>query len=106
MLKPDAYAVVATPTHIDHWWIEVDLATEHLPTLKRKLAVYLEFWRGGQLGPEGVMPRVLVTVPDAKRYSEIVRLIRQLPSGAENLFVVALAKDATDVIMRCLNSPD
>src|SRR4051794_30839862 len=98
--------MVATAEHMDHWWMEVDLATEHLPTLKRKLEVYLEFWRGGALGPDGVVPRVLVTVPDAKRYSGVVRLIRQLPSGAEDLIIVALAKDATDAIMRCLNQSD
>jgi Replication-relaxation len=106
VLKPDAYLVVTGPEHTDHYWAEVDLATEHLPTLKRKLAVYLEFWRGGQLGPEGVMPRVLVTVPDAERYSGVVRLIHQLPSGAENLIIVALAKDAAEVIVRCLNQSD
>jgi hypothetical protein len=84
VLKPDAYLAVS----------------------KRKLAVYLEFWRNGQLGPGGVMPRVLVTVPDAERYSGVVRLIRQLPSGAENLIIVALAKDATEMIVRCLNQSD
>jgi hypothetical protein len=106
VLKPDAYLAVSNSANVDHWWVEVDLATEHLPTLKRKLAVYLEFWRNGQLGPEGVMPRVLVTVPDAERYSGVVRLIRQLPSGAENLIIVALAKDATEMIVRCLNQSD
>jgi Replication-relaxation len=106
VLKPDGYAAVASPEHVDHWWLEVDLATEHLPTLKRKLVAYLEFWSDGQLGPDDVMPRVLVAVPDAKRYSELVRLIHQLPPEAENLFVVAVAKDATDNVMRCLNSPN
>jgi Replication-relaxation len=106
VLKPDAYTTVAGAAHTDHWWLEVDLATEHLPTLRRKLITYFEFWRGGQLGPGGVVPRVLVTVPDTKRFSELVRLFHQLPSQAENLFVVAVAKDATDEIVRCLNSPN
>ena len=106
MVKPDAFALVAAPTHLDHWWIEVDLSTEHLPTLRRKLMNYRDFWRGGQLGPDEVMPRVLVTVRDTKRYSELVRLIRQLPSDVENLFIVAIDKDATDVIVGCLNKPN
>ena len=106
MVKPDAFALVAAPTHLDHWWIEVDLATEHLPTLRRKLMNYRDFWRGGQLGPDEVMPRILVIVRDTKRYSELVRLIRQLPSDVENLFIVAIDKDATDVIVGCLNKPN
>lgn len=105
-LKPDAHAAVAAAAHTDHWWVEVDLATEHGPALKRKLAAYVTFWQSGQLGPGGTMPRVLVTMPDTKRYSDTVQLIHQLPMESENLFVVALAKDATTVIVRCLNEPD
>ncbi len=102
-LKPDAYARVSSSDHFDSWWLEVDLATEHLPTLKRKLAVYADFYMRGQLGPYKIMPWVLVTVPDAKRGSEIDRLIRQLPSQANELFTVALHNDAADLIVRRLN---
>lgn len=105
-LKPDAYMAVAAATHTDHWWVEVDLATEHGPALRRKLSTYVTFWQSGQLGPGNIMPRVLVTVPDTKRYSDTVRLIRQLPRESESLFVVALAEDVIDVIVRCLNESD
>jgi len=106
LIKPDAYAAVSTPDHTDYWWIEVDLATENEPTLARKLRTYFDFWQGGQLGPEGFMPRVLVTVPDSKRYSVLVRLICQLPADSEKLFVVAVAEDVIPVIVRCLNQSD
>ena len=102
-LKPDAHVLVANGNHSDHWWVEVDLATEHLPTLKRKLMTYLDFYNQGQLGPDGIMPWVLVTVPDAKRLSEIDRLIHQLQSRAGELFTVALHNDAAEVIMGRLN---
>jgi hypothetical protein len=105
-LKPDAYVRLSTPTYRDHWWIEADRATESLPTIRRKLNAYVSFWRSGQLGPGDTMPRVLLTVPDAKRYSEIVRLIRQLPTDSQDLFIVAVAKDAVTLIVRCLNQPD
>ena len=104
-LKPDGYVRVSSSDHFDSWWLEVDLATEHLPTLKRKLAVYVDFYMRGQLGPDKVMPWVLVTVPDAKRLSEIDRLIRQLPSQAGELFTVALHNDAAEVIVRRLSQP-
>lgn len=105
-LKPDAYAAVQGAAHTDHWWVEVDLVTEHLPTLKRKFMTYVEFWRSGQLGPDGIMPRVLVTVPDTKRYSDVVRLIHQVPTESEKLLVVSVAKDAAMTIVRYLNESD
>jgi hypothetical protein len=105
LLKPDAYAAVGAETYADHWWVEMDLATEHATTLKRKLATYVSFWRSGQLGPDDTVPRVLVTVPDTKRLSEIDRLIHQLPPEAGELFTVALHNDAADLIVRRLSQP-
>ena len=58
VIKPDAYARLRRGDVEDCWWIEVDRATESLPTLKRKLAAYTDFARTGQLGPDDVMPRV------------------------------------------------
>jgi hypothetical protein len=106
LLKPDTHVVLSAHGHRDHWWVEVDLATETLPALRRKLEAYIDFWRHGQLGPYNVMPRILVTVPDTKRFSDVVRLIRQLPTESEKLFVVADANDAAVVLMRCLNESD
>ena len=59
-VKPDAYLVLDGPHGRDHWWVEADLATESLPTIRRKLLNYLSFLERGQLGPGGVVPRVLV----------------------------------------------
>lgn len=101
-LKPDAHVVVRNADHRDHWWCEVDLATEHLTTLARKLATYIDFYNRGQLGPEGAMPWVMISVPDDKRYSDVVRLIRQLPEEDQGVFSVALHNDAAQVIMRRL----
>lgn len=104
-LKPDAYVLVSNDKHHDHWWIEVDLATEHLPALKRKISAYVDFFRLGQLGPEKIMPWVLVSVPDIERCSQLVRLIRQLPHRADELFTVAVHNDAADVVVRRLGQP-
>jgi hypothetical protein len=104
-LKPDGYVRVSSSGHFDSWWLEVDRATEHLPTLKRKLAAYADFYRHGQLGPDQIMPWVLVTVPDAKRCSEIDRLIHQLPSQAGELFTVVVHNDAADLVVRRLSQP-
>ena len=104
-LKPDASVRVSSAAHFDSWWIEVDLATEHVPTIRRKLMTYVEFYNRGQLGPDNIMPWVLVVVPDVKRYSDIVRLIPQLSPQASELFTVVLHNDAADVVMRKLHQP-
>lgn len=102
-LKPDAYVRVSGADHVDSWWLEVDLATEHLPTIRRKLVTYADFYNRGQLGPGDVMPWVLITVPDAKRLSDVVRLIPQLSPQVSELFTVVLHNDAADAIVRKLH---
>lgn len=62
-VKPDAFVVVASGEVEDSWAIEVDQATESLPTMRRKVKVYLDLVADGERGPDGgVLPRVLVTV--------------------------------------------
>jgi len=101
-LKPDAYVVLTTEMFEDAWWIEVDRATESLPTLKRKLVMYLDFVERGQLGPDGVIPRVLVTVPDEGRREAIQELLDRLPEPADKLLHVVLADEAAQYLVQVL----
>lgn len=98
LLKPDAYTVVRLGTAEDHWAIEVDKATESLPTLKRKLLGYVDFAATGQVGPYGVTPRVLVTVPHNQRFTALQGLIADLPEPGEQLISVALEDAAVSRI--------
>ncbi|MER6284456.1 replication-relaxation family protein [Streptomyces sviceus] len=102
LLKPDAHAVVEAPSVIDDWWIEVDRATESLPTLRRKLNAYVDFARTGQQGPGGVVPRVLVTVPTLERRAAVQKLINRLPAPGPELISVALASEVMSVVIRQL----
>jgi len=88
-LKPDALAQLRHGTVQDYWWIEVDLATESLPTVRRKALAYLDFVERSQLGPEGVVPRVLFGVPSRQRLAAIQRLLNGLPTPADYMFRVA-----------------
>lgn len=97
-LKPDAYAVVATDKVTDHWWVELDMATESLPTIRKKLTAYLDFVRRGQRGPSGVIPRVLVAVPTEARREAIQALIGQLPEPASELLRVSTHERAAAFI--------
>ena len=91
VLKPDAYAVVIAGGWEDHWFIEVDLDTEHAPTIARKCAVYGDYRRSGtEQARHDVFPRVLWLVPDEHRAKVVGRVIDRLPVGTKAIFDVAL----------------
>jgi hypothetical protein len=90
-MKPDASVLLQAGDVEDSWAIELDRATESLPTLRHKLLAYVDFASAGQLGPDGVVPRVLVAVSHdkqaviEKRLKAIQELITDLPEPAEQL---------------------
>jgi hypothetical protein len=105
-LKPDAYVALATTEFVDHTWVEVDRATESLPRLRSKLGSYIDFVNRGQLGPQGLVPQVLVAVPDEKRAEAVRREIGRLPEPAGELFDVVLHGEAADSLVAALLAPE
>ncbi|MCA1703789.1 MAG: replication-relaxation family protein, partial [Actinobacteria bacterium] len=101
-LKPDAYLALDTRGARWHSWVEIDRATESLPTLTRKLDSYLNFYQRGQLGPHGVMPRVLISTITEQRLDAIRELVQHLPDPAGELFVVTLDRDAVLALLGSL----
>ena len=73
VLKPDAYLATVTPEFEDHWFIEVDRATESTTTIVRKAAVYERYHRTGiEQEHHGVFPRVLWVTPHEQRKAQLV----------------------------------
>ncbi len=73
VLKPDAYLITVTPEFEDHWFIEVDRATESTTTILRKAGVYERYHRTGiEQDRIGLFPRVLWVVPTERRKSQLV----------------------------------
>lgn len=101
-IKPDAYTVLSHDNVREHWWVEVDLATESLATMKRQLLVYLDFIARGQLGPNGVVPRVLVSTSSEARRAALHALVTHLPDPAPALFVVVTQQEAAAAMLRSL----
>jgi hypothetical protein len=101
-LKPDAYLKLSTDAVSDHWWVEVDKGTEHLPTIRRKLLAYVDFAAGGGVGPGGLLPRVLVTVPTEARRVAVAEVITRLPEPTMSLLHVAHEEDATAYLLKVL----
>jgi len=102
-VKPDAYTVVASGEVEDSWAVEVDQATESLPTLRRKLRVYLDLVANEERGPEGgVLPRVLVTVPDGRRLAAVREVVGSLAGPTEELFATTTEEQAVPHIVEAL----
>jgi len=104
-IHPDAYLVLATPTHQDCWWLEIDQATESLPRITRKCRTYLDFLTHGGLGPDGVPPRILFTTPDATRSSAIQKVITRLSTETDQLICATTHADAPKFLTTELAEP-
>ncbi|WP_284742819.1 replication-relaxation family protein [Amycolatopsis sp. RTGN1] len=94
-LKPDAHVHVERDGYELTSFVEVDMATESLPTIHRKLDVYISYWRSGlEQARHEVFPRTWWTVPTPARRDAIQSVIRRLPTEAQGLFAVCLADEA------------
>jgi hypothetical protein len=94
ILKPDAYVVTQIDGYEDHWFLEMDLGTQHLPALARRLALYRGYWQSGtEQAQHDVFPRVLWLVPDQHRTDMVASVIARQPAEARSLFVVSLRGD-------------
>jgi hypothetical protein len=96
-LKPDAFLRLRTAGYDELVWLEVDRGTESLPTLRRKLAGYLDFVQRGQLGPDGVLPHVVIAVPGQQR-AESVAMISATLQASPGIFTVDTAQHIADRI--------
>ena len=95
VLKPDAFLKLAITDYEFSWFIEQDMATEALTTVKGKALRYHEYFRTGtEQAARGVFPRVLWIVPDPHRAEAVRETLTQLPATAHRLFVVATTAEA------------
>jgi hypothetical protein len=94
-LKPDAYVQVGLGDYERLAFLEADLDSESAPTIRRKLEVYVAYWRSGsEQRNHGVFPVVLWLVPDEPRLTVIARMIGQLPPDGQALFMVCRLDEA------------
>lgn len=101
-IKPDAYALVAAGEVEDAWRLEVDRGTESPGTLRRKLNLYLLAAQAGVTGPDGILPRVLVTVPNERRLTTVRSITDSLGANAARLISVSLHEAAIPFLVQVL----
>lgn len=89
VLKPDLMASLATADYEDHWYIELDLATESMPVLLRKCRAYEDYRRTGRAQAEhGVFPRVLWVMPAQARVARLEAAIGAEAALPDRLFAL------------------
>ena len=99
ILKPDLLVELVTLGGWQlRWFVEVDRATEHLPTVIRKCHQYQAYWRSGR-EDHPVFPRVLWSVPDEARASSIQAAIGRTPSLEPELFRTATTEQTVSVLL-------
>lgn len=88
-LKPDLFAVTGSGEYEDHWFIEIDRATESLPVLIRQCQQYETYRRSGvEQAASGVFPRVIWVVPDEAREAQLRAAVARTRSLDNGLFIV------------------
>ncbi|WP_462189234.1 MULTISPECIES: replication-relaxation family protein [unclassified Frankia] len=92
VIKPDARVALRLGRYEDTWMVEVDRATESLPTIRRKAELYIKYWQSGREGE--VFPRVLWVVPDEGRRRQLLAVLGRLPADTWQLFTVATSDEA------------
>jgi hypothetical protein len=97
-LKPDLFVSLGVGDFEHRWFIEIDMGTEHAPTLQRKAGIYLNYLRSGQEQAEhAVFPRVAWQVPHAARRQQVQAALQEL-GGPEGLFLVVAPEQAVERI--------
>ena len=101
ILKPDLFAITASGDFEDHWFIEVDRATESVPTVVGQCEQYERYRRSGtEQARVGLFPRVLWLVPDEHRRSRMRTAIARHRDLDDALFEVELQQHVASVIQQ------
>ncbi|WP_167760983.1 replication-relaxation family protein [Geodermatophilus sp. DF01-2] len=99
VLKPDLFAVTATATYEDHWFIEVDRGTEGIPTLVRQCQAYAQYRASGTEQSEtGLFPRIIWILPTARRLENFRLALRSTRSLDAGLFHAVTMDDLVPLL--------
>ncbi|TWP34410.1 replication-relaxation family protein [Leekyejoonella antrihumi] len=98
-LKPDLRLVTANGDYEYHWFLEIDLATEHAPVVLRQCLAYQSFRATGRYqATHDTFPVVVWVVPDEHRRQQLRGWIDADGRLDPRLFTVITANDFLDLI--------
>lgn len=106
-LRPDLFAVTTDmdSDYEDHWFFEVDLATESPAVVVRKCLQYLSYLRSGEEQRScGVFPRVVWIVPTTKRKGSLSSHIAEALVDDAVLFTVITLDELEPLVINEANN--
>jgi protein involved in plasmid replication-relaxation len=75
-IRPDAFAILAAGPWEHLAFVEVDLGTEHVGTVARKIDAYRSYHAAGiEQDRHGAWPRVVILAPDPARRAQLARTL-------------------------------
>ncbi|MGV9366290.1 replication-relaxation family protein [Amycolatopsis sp. NPDC003731] len=94
-LRPDAYVRVGVGDYERVAFLEVDMSTESVPTLRRRCDRYVSFWRSRtEQQARGIFPQILWLSPDDHGVTRLrEEVIDRLQADVRFLFAVARQAD-------------
>ena len=99
VLRPDLFTAIGVGEYEHRWFIEIDLGTEHLPTLLRKCAAYEAYYRSGrEQHQHGVFPRVLWQMHSPDRANRLREAIEHDGGLTAALFTVTIADSVIETL--------
>jgi hypothetical protein len=99
-LKPDLFAVTASVDYEDHYFIEIDLATEAPSVVLDKCQRYARYYRGGtEQKKSGVFPFVVWIVPSVSRKESLQRNIAGCKSLNPKSIFTVITPDRFSVLL-------
>lgn len=94
VLKPDAYLRIGLGAYEDHWFVELDTGSHRRGAIRRKLDIYLAYFKSGrEQARGGVFPKVLWVATSEPRADRLSEWIEALPTEARGLFAVTTMAD-------------
>lgn len=99
VLRPDLFVAVGIGDFEHRWFIEVDLGTEHLPTLLRKCHAYNAYYRtGSEQAAHDVFPKVLWIMHTHDRAERLIEAIARDSRLTTEVFTVTTTSKVMDVL--------
>jgi hypothetical protein len=93
-VKPDLEIVTQVEGYEDHWWLEIDLDTEHPKRLLVKAHAYLRHYQSGiEQNQHGVFPVIVWVTATSDRAGRIADLMAADPRLPEGMFATACLND-------------
>jgi len=96
-LKPDLFAVTSDGEYEDHWFFEIDLATEAPCRIAQKCEQYEAYYRSGA---EKIFPLVVWIVPDSRRKTSIQEQIAQSKTLKHKSIFTVITPDELEGLIR------